>query len=419
MAVKLYISKLAVIPDLLDGKDVELETSYNGQPLCLVNKETIEDSCFIVDSSATMYPTKPEFAYSRYLYSLKTLISISGQYMPIYDENNNLVFSKDEFLMYRKKLSGIKEYNAGDYIFSDDLYFEGLDKYLDKLDDNFYDIKYQRDAIIKELTKILGEDGLVLSTQIGMGDVEIIDTGSTGRGTNIPNVSEDTKWDFDFLVRVNQEDLERVREVFLKELRVLDPINGYMKNSRYRIRLLNVIIPGLKKPLDIDLSFTPQKKKYVSTDSALNIRLNNMKEIDEEKYRLVIANIMYTRDMLKKAGVYKPAHSLKENSINGGLGGIGIENWIIQNGGSLIDAASEFLKYADGKDFIEFVNSYAVIDSGKNHTSVAKNNYPYDNFLMKNMESGGYIRMKDCLDEFLKLHNVSKTKEKYIEMKAA
>lgn len=402
MAVKLYISKLAVIPDLLAGKDVELEEEYNEQPLCLINNNSsIKDSYFIIDSKIPIYPDKPEFAYARYLFSLKTLIAISGVYIAVYDENNNLVFSKKEFNNYRKKLSGIKEYNVGDYEFSDNLYFEGLDKYLDKIDENFYDINYQRTAIVKELSRILEENGLILSTTMGSGDVELIDTGSTGRGTNVPNLSDDVKWDFDFLVRVNQEDLERVRSILLKNLKVLDPINGYMKNSKYRIRLLNVIIPGLRKTLDIDLSFTPQKKKYISTDLALKIRLDNMKSLDENKYRLVLANIMYARDMLKKAGVYKPAHSLKEDAINGGLGGIGIENWIVQNGGSLIDASNEFLDNADGKDFTEFARNYAVIDSGMNHTSVAKNNYPYDNFLMKNMQSGGYMRMQECLKEFL------------------
>ncbi len=420
MESKLYISKLSLIPDLLDGKDVELETEYDGQPLCLINNETISDSYFIVDSKVPIYPDKPEFAYARYLYSLKTLIAISGQFMPIYDENNHLVFDREEYEMYRRKLSGIKEYGAGDYLFSDNLYFNGLDKYLAKIDENFYNINFQRNAIVAELTRILATENIVLSTELGKGDVEIIDTGSTSRGTNVPNISETTKWDFDFLVRVNPEDLERVRSIFLKKIKVLDPVNGYMKNSKYRIRLLNVIIPGLKKALDIDLSFTPQKKKYISTDAALNIRFNNMRSIDEEKYRLVIANIMYTRHMLKQAGVYKPAHSLKENSINGGLGGIGIENWIIQNGGSLIDASNEFLRCADGKDFTEFVRSYAVIDSGKNHTSVAKGNYPYDNFLMKNMQSGGYELMKSCLSQFLKEQEMDKQpKQVVLEKKAA
>ena len=70
---------------------------------------------------------------------------------------------------------------------------------------------------------------------------------------------------------------------------------------------------------------------------------------------MVLANIIYAKKILKEAKAYKPFRS---DRTQGGLGGVGIENWILQYGGSFIDAARDFLRHAEGKEFIDFQKEY-------------------------------------------------------------
>lgn len=61
----------------------------------------------------------------------------------------------------------------------------------------------------------------------------------------------------------------------------------------------------------------------------------------------------------------------------------------------------EALIYLEGKKFINFQKEYAILDFGKNHVEVSKGNFPYDNFIMKNMRYKGYELMKQSLKQFL------------------
>ena len=77
-----------------------------------------------------------------------------------------------------------------------------------------------------------------------------------------------------------------------------------------------------------------------------------------KKYELVIANILFAKKLLKENGCYKPDRGEKPE---GGLGGVGIENWILQNGGSLKKAAESFLETAnDSTGFEDFKNKYSA-----------------------------------------------------------
>jgi hypothetical protein len=140
---------------------------------------------------------------------------------------------------------------------------------------------------------------------------------------------------------------------------------------------------------------------------------------------MVLANIVYAKKVLKAGSAYKPSRSDKSQ---GGLGGVGIENWILQYGGSFIDAAQSFVDAAkkciemynvdlndinnynnDSKDspaykaFIEFQKIYPVFDFGKSLESVSKGIYPYDDFVMRNMRIGGFLRTYTCLSNQLEL----------------
>jgi len=347
-----------------------------------------------------IYRKAPELTGARFVEDIKLLETMAERFIPIIDmDTREILFTYEDYLVYRKKMSGLKEYNTGNYIFSDNLYFDGLDYYLNLIDRNMREVKNHSDVVKNEFTRIMNEIGLSVTVGCNSGgDVELIEAGSTSRFTNVPTVGGDKKWDLDFTVRIDPSKTWKVKEALE---------NGFIagghitRTSAYKVRLTDVVINGLDKPIDLDFSLTPQKEKYLSTEDALSERLNNMREQDEFKYRLVLANIMYAKDMLKKSGAYKPSRGiLNGNREYGGLGGVGIENWILQYGGSLIDATTDFLVHAEGKEFIEFEKEYAIMDFGQDHVSTSKKEFPYHNFIMRNMRYKGFEIMRECLQQF-------------------
>ena len=106
--------------------------------------------------------------------------------------------------------------------------------------------------------------------------------------------------------------------------------------------------------------------------------------------------------------IYKSKNSC---SPEGGLGGVGVENWILQNGGSFIDAARNFLETARTHSFEEFKQLYTIWDFGKNHLSERKRRYAYDNFIENNMDRVGYEKMIKTLEEYVKKYEQSQIKQ--------
>ena len=136
-----------------------------------------------------------------------------------------------------------------------------------------------------------------------------------------------------------------------------------------------------------------------STDECIKDRLRTIRDMSEEKYQKVLANIVMAKEVLKD--VYKPRHAGK--NPQGGLGGVGIENWILQNGGSFEHAAREFVRISENKSFEEFTKEYAVWDFGENHLSFRKQDeYMHDSFVRDNMTEEGYYKMQEVLKEYLR-----------------
>ena len=252
--------------------------------------------------------------------------------------------------------------------------------------------------------------------------VEMIDTGSTGRQTNAPGSG-----DFDYLARLDRSILndptkkQQITDALLAAFGKADEVNGTSNqidnldhnedgegegeasqaDNKSRIvngnlRLKQVSIDGLAEPVDIDITFAQKTNKVqYPTDAALADRLNNIKNQSETKYQQVLANIIYAKQFLKANQVYKPRRSPEAEGV-GGLGGVGIENWVLQHGGSFKQAARDFLAVADSySSFEDFCAHYPVWDYGENHKGIRSK--PHDNFVADNMNQEGYERMKEVL----------------------
>ncbi len=322
-------------------------------------------------------------------------IAKNGFYIPVIDkETEKVIFTPNDYDNLRSKMQGLSYYGTSKYNVSSKLETDEIEKIANTLHQSEEENKRNREAINATLKDGLGKVNLGLKNKIDKklenGTVELIDTGSTGRDTNLPGDG-----DYDFIMRLDREiisdpvKLENVKDALLKKLGIEH--KNEILNGNFRFK--NVKIKGIDKPIDIDITFIPKTDKLeYSSDEALKDRYNSIKEQSSDKYNLVLANVIEAKKTLKTAEVYKKQQ--------GGISGIGIENWVLQNGGSFYDAATSFIEASKGKELDEFKDSYAIWDFGENHYADEEGIYRHDNFI-DNLTDEGYKKMKQVLSMYL------------------
>ena len=328
-------------------------------------------------------------------------IAMNGFYIPVANKEGKIVFTPKDYDQLREKMSGLSYYGEDRYTFSKNLVTEETEYLAQQIEQSNYEVQVKREKINSIIKKSLEELGLHLKTNIDgdltEGFVELIDTGSTGRGTNKPSDG-----DFDFMMRLdklilsNPSRLNELKQTLLRNL-VIENSSELIGTGDFRLKSVQI---DNDTSVDIDITFTEKTDKIsYSTDMALQDRLATIQKTDPKKYKYVVANILLAKQVLKKAEVYKPNRG---QIPQGGLGGVGIENWILQNGGSFIDAAISFVEAADGKSFSEFQSTYQIWDFGDNHLAERRGQYAHDNFVANNMSEVGYQKMVQELKEYLK-----------------
>lgn len=341
-------------------------------------------------------------------------IAMNGFYIPVANKEGKIVFTPKDYDELRTKMSGLSYYDENNYTFSENLITEETEYFAEQIEQSNFEVQAKREKINNVIKKSLEELGLHLKTNIDgdltEGFVELIDTGSTGRGTNKPGDG-----DFDFMMRLDKTILSnptRLSELKQTILRNLGRENSSELTGTGDFRLKGVPIDtGMS--VDIDITFTEKTDKVAySTDMALQDRLATIQRNDPEKYKYVVANILLAKQVLKKAEAYKPNRG---EIPQGGLGGVGIENWILQNGGSFIDAARSFVEASDGKSFSEFQSTYQIWDFGDNHLAERRGQYAHDNFIANNMSEAGYQKMVAALKEYLKSMELAQTNTETIK----
>ena len=344
---------------------------------------------------------------------IKFEIARNGYYIPVIDFAGKLIFTKEEFNIIRKHMQGLSYYHENDYQISDNLYYSGIEEDIKEIRDGVPSTNKKREKINNLIGSIVREFNLDVKTQmdgdLSPGSIEFIDTGSTGRYTNMPNDG-----DYDFFLRLdadidNEAIKERIKEVLSsKSEKVAETFSG-----DYRFKKVKI---DEETTIDIDISFGIKRNKTSYTsDQCLTDRLSTIKKLYPDKYDMVVANIILAKKVLKNAD--EPVYNnQRKDSNQGGLGGIGIENWILQNGGSFYDAALDFLEHAIDKEthrpisFSEFIKNYEIWDFGENHFTAReenpknveeKNMCLFDNFVSKNMNEKGYNKMIKALAKHL------------------
>lgn len=342
--------------------------------------------------------------------------ALNGFYIPVLDETSgDVVFSPEEYDEIREKMSGLSYYRTGEYHFAkdSDLSFSGISfnggqvdsigRIVSQLPQNEAEVREKHSAIDTVIDLALGDIGGLkrkngIDGDLTEGVVELIDTGSTGRFDNAPGSG-----DFDYMMRVdksiisNPQKLAEISNALLARFgKTEHTTSEVLRNGD--LRLKGVHIDGLDEPVDIDISFVQKTNKtQYSTDMALADRLKTIRRQSPEKHQQIVANIIFAKKFLKLAEAYKPNRG---ETPQGGLGGVGVENWILQNGGSFLAAARDFMAVAEQcSSFDEFRSRYTIWDFGENH--MAKGGKQHDNFVADNMSAAGYEKMKGALGAFL------------------
>lgn len=413
--VKLVISK-----EYMDKYD-KCITTKKGQELTLEDRRKTEVFPMYDGENNTHYGIRTGFPSTyikaiiadEYINSIKFKIIRSGFYIPVYNTKGELVFSYEEYVELSSQRDGLKKYhNDLSYKISENLETKEILEISKTLNGSVEDSTRKRQAIYEKLNEVFEKyfKGVKykLDGSITPGIVEIYDTGSTGRGTNVPNDS-----DYDFILRVDKK--FKHSPLYNEFISDIYKIFGKTGGSD-TIRLENVKLDGIEEPLDIDITPIEKTNKVTySTDECIKDRLSTIKEKYPDKYNLVISNIIMAKKVLKEAKAYKPWHAGK--NPQGGLGGVGVENWILQHGGSLLDAAQDFVRTAEKckYDFKEFVETYPIYDFGENHRAIEKNKYLYDNFV-KNLDSEGFKRTIEALKQYIINSQIDFTEENSIEI---
>ena len=334
-------------------------------------------------------------------------IVLNGFYIPIVNMEGKVIFTPEDYKAIKDQLNGLSYYHKeNEYKISQYLRSTEIEELQGQLPEEFEKNQINLKYLYTRLEAVLMRHDDIHKVQHGFnkdlssGIAEIYQTGSTSRNTFVPGDN-----DYDYVIKVDKliyNDLEKLKTIFKEVLGLTDDPSG---------KLVGQITGPSGNKLDVEISFKKRTDRVeYSTNASLDDYYNTIRTRFPDSYETVLANIILAKKMFKKELVYKSA---KSDKTQGGLGGIGIENWILQHGGSLFDAARDFLKVAQECkfDFDEFKKVYHVWDFGFNHY---ESNYPHDDFVggEDKMTASGFRTMVGVLQEYVKNY-----RETYIDDK--
>ena len=299
-------------------------------------------------------------------------VAMNGFYIPIVDKQGSVVFTPTDYENIRQKMQGMDYFYCSDIELSSKVKMQGIDEFVKLIRDDkpitSKKLSLVRQHLKVELTKCGYSIRDSLDDDLLSRKLELIGTGSTERGNNTPG-----DCDFDYMLRIdtekytNEKEMSKIREGLLTFLRSHGgtPVAG---DCDTRIRYEGVKIDGIEEPISIDISFVKKVNKIEYTsDVALGEKMHNIDRIYGSDADYVRANIVLAKKVLKLAGVYK--------KMDHGIGGIGVENWILQHDGSFLKAIETFIQTYENlsekglseEEFgKQFMQAYPIFDFGEN-----------------------------------------------------
>ena len=139
----------------------------------------------------------------KYVDKLGLEIALNGFYIPIVDNDGKVVYTKEMYNNFREKMQGLSHYGEKHFELDETAKKPEMSGIIELVDRSMQDARNKQEKILKTLEEAVNKNGYKLSdeirTDLKPGIVEFIDTGSTGRGTNMPGDG-----DFDYMVRMDK-----------------------------------------------------------------------------------------------------------------------------------------------------------------------------------------------------------------------
>ena len=326
------------------------------------------------------------------------VIAANGYYIPVADAGGKLLFAPEQFDQMRKAFAGLGQYQGPDLEVersaTKDKTYQAIQELIPQIKDTIKVIDQKTAEVRSVVEKVLQTEGMELKSPYDTGFIgaELLDTGSTGRYTAIPG----EKIDFDLMLRLDPYEFKKASEIYGQLTEALDPgkNESHVESNYYQIRAIGSKGVG-NEPIDIDVGIQNKAQlEQFSSHEAVTDKLGWIKEHKgEETYFEVLANIVLAKQLLKEGHAYK-------KQDDGGLGGIGVENWILQNGGNVLRAFETFYEKAHTNDgilrsFDEFRKLYPIYDPGVNLKFNSHDNY------VETLKESGYQSMNEVIGKYL------------------
>ena len=338
-------------------------------------------------------------------------IAQNGVYIPVADRNGNIIFTPKQFDEYRKTFDGVSEYSespsAVRRVGIDEALYpfpnsrEVVDSTRGALDKLAQEISSDRKKVVglsneirKRIGDVLDANGVALRGEFDTSiyGAELVDTGSTARGSNVPG-----DYDFDMSLQLDPNNSKRLGEIaeIVKGVLKLQQDASHTETDYIQVRGKgSQIIEGEILDIDIGIGKRSDEGIFASSDSIAQ-KLESIRATHGDgAYLDALANIVLTKKILKAGHAYKKLE-------DGGMGGIGVENWILLHNGNMLDAFQSFWQAShDGQGGVlpyeEFAKRYKIFDAGLN---IKFNRH--DNFIQV-LKPNGYAALVETIGRYLR-----------------
>lgn len=291
---------------------------------------------------------------------IKQLLVSANRYIPVLNEKQQIVFSYKDFLALKAQ----NEPKVSTVNLNSDI--------KQRIDTNTKARIAVNQSIRSALTKLFNTRGL--SAEIfddrklltSADQVVLLNTGSSGRGTQLPGES-----DHDFVCNMSKVNIQLMQANIAELVSHIDPEavvtdTFNRKGGEFQCKIDSPLFG------DIDLMFSNYSTKLdKSTGEYLQAQYERVQiEQGQEAFESVIANVVAAKKLLGK--LYKKAE--------GGITGVGVELWILQNEGNLNKAIESFLDVAydqTGKliPLADFKAAYPLVDPAQNMLGLGHDDY--------------------------------------------
>lgn len=324
-------------------------------------------------------------------------IAQNGFYIPVVDISGRVIFTPEMHDEYRRTFDGLEYFESFDKTHlafessENNSHYPSIKEIMTQRPKEKRVISTLAETVRSKIRGVLEDSGVALKEEfddsILEGGAELLDTGSTGRYTNVPG-----NYDFDLILKLDAKDWSSLKTIQDRLIAVLKPERFEQREDIVRAFDAQGISA---EPIDVDVSFVKKSELSVyGSHDAIEQKLAWVKDnVGENAYEQIVANIILTKRILNEGQAYKRVE-------HGGFGGIGVENWILANKGNMETAFRTFYETArrvgaDANGFGKFKREYKILNAGVNVKRLFHDNYT------ANMSLEGYQAMVRVIGDYI------------------